>query len=84
MVVENMTVLEIVGGILLIVSGLILIVAILLQTNDTEGFDVISGGSFGASRGGQSRQQTLAKITKYVGIGFFALSFIVWLLGVLF
>ncbi len=72
-----MTALQYVFGVVLILLALVLIVAVLLQESRSAGLSgAISGGAdtfFGKAKG-KTIEQKLAKITKYVAIGFFIIA----------
>lgn len=72
-----MTAIQYVLGALLIVLALVLIVSVLLQESRSAGLSgAISGGAdtfFGKSKG-KTIEQKLAKITKFVAVGFFLLA----------
>ncbi|MBP3938987.1 MAG: preprotein translocase subunit SecG [Clostridia bacterium] len=72
-----MTAIQYVLGALLIVLALVLIVSVLLQESRSAGLSgAISGGAdtfFGKSKG-KTIEQKLAKITKFVALGFFLLA----------
>ncbi len=78
-----MSALEIILGVLLILTSLAIIVIVLMQKSREGGLSgAIAGGSdtfFGKNKG-RTKEAMLAKITRYIAIVFFVLSFAATLL----
>jgi len=75
-----MSILEIIGGILLIITGLGIIFFVSLQSEKSDGLSgVIAGGSEGGAFGkrGNSKDEKLASVTKILCVVFFVLTLIV-------
>lgn len=79
-----MSVLEIFGGILLLVSSLLIVVMVLMQESKGKGLSGAIGG--GETQVSEARTRTkdarLAKWTKYAAIVFFAVTVLVGVFGV--
>lgn len=70
-----MTVWGYILGSLLIVASLIMIIVIILQEGNQQGLGVVSGGAdtFFAKNKARSIDAMLAKVTKWVALGFVAI-----------
>ena len=72
-----MTAIQYIFGAVLIILAIILIVSVLLQESRSAGLSgAISGGAdtfFGKSKG-KTIEQKLAKITKFIAVGFFVVA----------
>lgn len=68
---------EIIFGIVLILLSVLLVALVLLQEGNDQGLSgVIAGGAetfFGKNKG-RTMEAKLAKLTKYIGIGFFVIA----------
>ena len=79
-----MGVLEIIGGILLIVSSLLMIGLVLMQESKGKGLSGAIGGGESSMGEGRTRSKdaVLANYTKYAAIVFFAVTVLVGVFGI--
>ncbi len=77
-----MTVLEIIGGILLIAASVILIVSIVLQEGGKGGLGALSGDteSYVGKNGDRSKSALLLKITKICSVVFVLASLVLYII----
>lgn len=77
-----MTVLEIIGGVLLILSSIILIVSIVLQEGGKGGLGTLSGDteSYVGKNGDRSNAAKLLKITKIFSVVFVLASLVLYII----
>ena len=77
-----MTVLEIIGGILLIAASVILIVSIVLQEGGKGGLGALSGDteSYVGKNGDRSKNALLLKITKICSVVFVLASLVLYII----
>ena len=77
-----MTVLEIIGGVLLILSSIILIVSIVLQEGGKGGLGALSGDteSYVGKSGDRSNAAKLLKITKIFSVVFVLASLVLYII----
>lgn len=77
---------EIIGGILLILIAIAIIIMVLMQEGKGGGAAALGGAqpqSYGRNRA-KTLDVILAKYTKILGIVFFAVTFLVWILSIYF
>lgn len=78
-----MNVLEIIGGVLLLITSILIIILVLSQNTNTDGMGAISGSSESFSNAREnSNEAKAAKITKWLAIVFFVISLAVWIIGI--
>ncbi len=71
-----MGVLEIIGGILLLVASVIIIFVIMLQESKTEGIGALTGSSdtYVGRNGAKTKEAFLVKLTKILAVAFFVVA----------
>lgn len=83
-----MSVIEIVGGVLLLISSLFIILVTLLQESKQQGMTSAIGGatndSFYGKNSSRTREAKLIKLTKVMAVVFFVVTIIVNLIPVFF
>ena len=76
---REMTVYEIVGGILMLITGILIITVVLLQEGTRGGLASLQGGdSYYNKNQGRTRTVMLAKATKYLAVAFFLITILVY------
>lgn len=80
-----MSVIEIVGGFIILIAAVIITVTVMMQEGKNNGMSALAGGSNESSYLGKnksrSRQATMVRITKYTGITFVIVTLAVYFIS---